>query len=73
MRTIDELRALAPKIDWRTDPVTGRVSANIDGMRIEDPFTSECGRFSATPDYYGIPTKAALVMVSHNLLCPEAA
>ncbi len=73
MRTIDELRALAPKIDWRTDPVTGRVSASIDDMCIEDPFTSECGRFSATPDYYGIPTKAALVMVSHNLLCPEAA
>lgn len=73
MRTINELRALAPRIDWHTDPVTGRIYALVDDMCIEDPFTSECGRFSATPDYYGIPTKAALTMVSHNLLCPEAA
>ena len=73
MRTIDELRARAPRIDGHTDPVTGRVYALVDDMCSEDPVTSECGRFSATPDYYGIPTKAALVMVSHNLLCPEAA
>lgn len=68
--TIDDLKRLAPGIDWHTDPDTGGVYASIDDMAITDPFRSECGRFTATPDRYGIPMSAALVMASHNLLCP---
>ena len=69
--TLQRLRAMHPQIEFEMDALTGRVSALIDDMAITDLFLSECGRFTATPDYYGLSTKAALLMTEHNLLCPE--
>lgn len=71
MRTLEKLKTMAPKIEWSVDPITGAIAAVIDDMEITDPFRSECGRFPATPDYYGIPTPVALEMMAHNLLCKD--
>lgn len=70
--TLEALKRLDPKHQYHMDPVTGRIHAEVDEleMAIEDPFTSECGRFPCTPDYYGIPTKAALCLVRHNMELP---
>lgn len=65
--TLEALRRLDPKHEYSMHHITGVVVAVVDDMEIHDPFTSECGRFPATPDYYGIPLKAALLMVSHNM------
>lgn len=69
--TLQRLRALHPSTEFEMDPISGRIGANVDDMRITDPFTSECGRFTATPDYYGLSMKAALLMTEHNMFCPE--
>ena len=68
--TLQALRRLDPKHEYTMDPVTGRISAEVDDMAIEDPFTSECGRFPCVPNYYGIPMDAALTMVRHNMELP---
>ena len=31
----------------------------VNGMEIVDPYTSECGRFDVTPDYYGLTVEQA--------------
>jgi hypothetical protein len=31
----------------------------INGMEIVDAYTSECGRFDVTPDYYGLTVEQA--------------
>ena len=69
--TLQRLRALHPSIKFGMDPISGRVYAEINDMYITDPFLSECGRFSVTPDYYGLSIKVALLMTEHNLLCYE--
>ena len=69
--TVERLRALAPNLHFSMDPQSALVSVEVDGMVIHDPFISECGRFPCTPDYYGIPMKAALVMTAHNMDCPK--
>lgn len=69
--TIERLRALDPKHEYSMDPVTGLVTCSVDGMAIHDPFVTECGRFITTPDAYGIPLRAALVMADHNMQCPK--
>lgn len=68
--TLQRLRALHPSTGFWMDPISGRVWALIDDMEISDPFLSECGRFTVTPDYYGLSMKAALLMTEHNMLCP---
>ena len=43
-----------------TDPEKSPVWAYvINGMEIVDPYTSECGRFDVTPDYYGLTVEQA--------------
>lgn len=69
--TLQRLREMHPRVQFEMHAITGRIYAEVDGMSISDPFLSECGRFSVTPDYYGIPMKVALIMVEHNMLCPE--
>ncbi len=68
--TPQALKRLDPKHEYHMDPVTGRIYAEVDGMAIEDPFLSECGRFPAVPSYYGIPMDAALMMARHNMELP---
>lgn len=69
--TLQRLRALHPSIEFHMDGITGRIAAIVSDMGITDPFMSECGRFTATPDYYGLSTKAALIMMEHNMLIPD--
>ena len=69
--TLQRLRAMCPSTEFIMDALTGRIAAVIDDMEISDPFLSECGRFTVTPDYYGLSIKAALLMTEHNMLCPE--
>lgn len=71
--TLQRLRALHPSTEFGMNPITGRIAAVIDDMEISDPFLSECGRFSVTPDYYGLSMRAALIITEHNMLCPEEA
>ena len=68
--TLQALKRIAPGLQFTVDPDRGSIGAIIDDMVIEDPFLSECGRFSTIPDYYGIPIKVALIMVRHNMECP---
>ncbi len=69
--TLEALRRLDPKNAYFMDVITGRIFVEVDDMSIHDPFMSECGRFPCTPDYYGVPLQAALVMVRHNMELPE--
>ena len=69
--TLQRLRAMHPSIEFHMDGITGRIAAIVDDMGITDPFLSECGRFTATPDYYGLSMKAALLMTEHNMLIPD--
>lgn len=69
--TMERLKALAPQLEFSVDPMTGRVSAVIDEVCIEDPWLSPCGRFDASPDAYGIPMPVATLIFSHNLHCPK--
>ena len=69
--TVERLRALAPNLHFSMDPETALITVLVDDMEIHDPFLSECGRMTCTPDYYGIPMKAALVMAAHNMECPK--
>ena len=69
--TLQALRRLDPKNAYFMGAITGRIFVEVDDMSIHDPFTSECGRFPCTPDYYGVPTSAALMMVRHNMELPE--
>lgn len=69
--TLEQLRGIDPKHEYSMDPETALITALVDDMAIHDPFQSECGRFACTPDYYGIPLKAALVMTAHNMDCPK--
>ena len=69
--TLEQLRGIDPKHEYSMDPETALITAVVDDMAIHDPFQSECGRFACTPDYYGIPLKAALVMTAHNMDCPK--
>lgn len=69
--TLERLRALDPKHEYSMDPITGLITCSVDDMAIYDPFVSTCGRFTATPDEYGIPLRAALAMADHNMQCPK--
>lgn len=69
--TLDQLRGIDPKHEYSMDPETALITVTVDDMEIHDPFLSECGRMTCTPDYYGIPMKAALVMTAHNMDCPK--
>lgn len=69
--TIERLKAMAPQMEFSVDPMTGRVAAVIDEMCIEDPWLSECGRFDASPEYYGMPNHVALEIFGHNLHLPR--
>lgn len=69
--TMQRLRVMHPQIDFSMDGITGRIAAIVDDMAITDPFLSECGRFTATPDYYGLSMKAALLMTEHNMFIPD--
>lgn len=69
--TLQRLRAMHPSTEFEMDALSGRISAIVDDMAITDPFLSECGRFTATPDYYGLSMKAALLITEHNLFCPQ--
>lgn len=69
--TLEALRRLDPSHRYFMGAITGRIFVEIDDMSIHDPFMSECGRFPCTPDYYGIPIKAAVVMMGHNMWLPE--
>lgn len=47
---------LVKTADLEKSPVWAYV---INGMEIVDPYTSECGRFDVTPDYYGLTVEQA--------------
>lgn len=66
MAVIDELRALAPKIQW-AELDRGRIAAVVDDMEIVDPWLSECGRFEVDPrDAYGMSLEVASKLLEHN-------
>lgn len=39
---------------------------SVEGMFIDDPFLSECGRFFENPNRYGLPYALAEEIVTHN-------
>ena len=45
----------------QTTDINGRAvwAYVINGTEIVDPYTSECGRFEVTPDYYGLTVAQA--------------
>ncbi len=68
MSLIQDLKRKYPKHEFEMDPVTGVISFTWDDVCITDPFTSDCGRFAASPGDRGLESKDAVLMVAANLL-----
>lgn len=64
---LKEAQSRYPHHNFHMDEETGVIGFAHEDMWITDPFISECGRFSMTPNYYGIDMRTALWMKSHNL------
>lgn len=71
LTTLQRLKSIDPSHYYYMGAITGHIFVDVDDMAIHNPFVSECGRFPCTPDYYGVPLQAALIMVRHNMELPE--
>lgn len=67
MRLIDRLKAKYPDKGFQMDPITGVISFEHDGFDITDPFVTECGRFAADPNAYGIDINDEVAIFGHNM------